>query len=347
MASDRHTFAIALQRAGYQTAMMGKYLNGFMAGVGPRADGAALSLSKTYIPPGLNDWDVAGWGYPEFNRPQPERPCSTTTAPAVRLPHRCDRAQAIGSRPAAQSQQAVSSRSRRLPLTALQPGSRDANDFPGLRPPVPPLRRPEHPPARWFWAPGLTRAQIAKIDADFRLRAQAVQAVDRMIGRIEEDAGRRGLGRQHLPPLQLRQRLHIGDHRLMPGKADRIRDRHRRAADRHRARRPRGSGSFPRGMTENIDLRLDVRGARRGARRPRNADGHSLVGAAARLWPVQRPGAPRYSWSIVAPEMSKIDPGDPYLPTRGAGNPPSYEATRTPGRACTWSTGAGNGSTTT
>ena len=49
-----HTFAVALQAAGYQTAMMGKYLNGYR----PLKDGVA---------PGWSEWDVAGLGYREFN----------------------------------------------------------------------------------------------------------------------------------------------------------------------------------------------------------------------------------------------------------------------------------------
>jgi len=65
---QRHTFAVALQRAGYQTALMGKYLNGYLAGAGAASDGAAAhALNPTYVPPGWNQWDVAGWGYPEFN----------------------------------------------------------------------------------------------------------------------------------------------------------------------------------------------------------------------------------------------------------------------------------------
>src|SRR5919201_3859597 len=57
---EKDTFATQLQAAGYQTAMMGKYLNGYE----PKQ---ALGGSKPYVPPGWNEWDVAGNGYPEFN----------------------------------------------------------------------------------------------------------------------------------------------------------------------------------------------------------------------------------------------------------------------------------------
>ncbi|HEX4457152.1 MAG TPA: sulfatase-like hydrolase/transferase, partial [Polyangia bacterium] len=48
------TFSVALQTAGYKTAMMGKYLNGY-------------DPTKNQADPGWGDWDVAGDGYPEFN----------------------------------------------------------------------------------------------------------------------------------------------------------------------------------------------------------------------------------------------------------------------------------------
>ena len=55
-------FNVALHRAGYATAMMGKYLNGYLE---PGYD----PTRPSYIPPGWTEWDVAGWGYPEFNYP--------------------------------------------------------------------------------------------------------------------------------------------------------------------------------------------------------------------------------------------------------------------------------------
>ena len=64
---DQRTFAVALQRAGYRTGMMGKYLNGYMSEGARIADGSRTTVPDTYVPPGWNQWDVAGFGYPEFN----------------------------------------------------------------------------------------------------------------------------------------------------------------------------------------------------------------------------------------------------------------------------------------
>ena len=72
------TFATALQAAGYRTAMMGKYLNGYQ----PAARG--------YVPPGWTDWDVAGQRLPRSSTTccNAERPDRRTTAAAGGLPDR-------------------------------------------------------------------------------------------------------------------------------------------------------------------------------------------------------------------------------------------------------------------
>ena len=57
---EASTFATTLQGAGYRTAMMGKYLNGYVPG-------GRFGSGGPYVPPGWNRWDVAGNGYPEFD----------------------------------------------------------------------------------------------------------------------------------------------------------------------------------------------------------------------------------------------------------------------------------------
>ena len=57
----RRSFNVYLQRAGYTTAMMGKYLNGYLEGAGRDP------FRPSYVPPGWNQWDVAGKAYSEFH----------------------------------------------------------------------------------------------------------------------------------------------------------------------------------------------------------------------------------------------------------------------------------------
>lgn len=51
---ESHVFNLALYRAGYRTAMMGKYLNGYLEG------GGYSAVPATYVPAGWSNWDVAG-----------------------------------------------------------------------------------------------------------------------------------------------------------------------------------------------------------------------------------------------------------------------------------------------
>ena len=52
--NEPNTFAVALQRDGYRTAILGKYLNGYHPGINGPASG-------------WNEWSVAGDGYSGFN----------------------------------------------------------------------------------------------------------------------------------------------------------------------------------------------------------------------------------------------------------------------------------------
>ena len=52
---------MALHNAGYRTAMMGKYLNGYLQGP------TRSPVPDTYVPPGWSTWDVGGYDYSEYN----------------------------------------------------------------------------------------------------------------------------------------------------------------------------------------------------------------------------------------------------------------------------------------
>ena len=61
LGEEQHTFAVALQNAGYRTALMGKYLNEYLQ-IPPSS-----GMPENYVPPGWSEWDVAGWGYNEYD----------------------------------------------------------------------------------------------------------------------------------------------------------------------------------------------------------------------------------------------------------------------------------------
>ena len=198
---ERSTWATSLQAAGYRTAMMGKYLNGY--------EPAGLVKGKPlYIPPGWNEWDVAGnGGYPEFNynlnengklvhygnRPQ-DYLVDVMSGKAVSFIN-----QAAGDRKPFAIELATFA-----PHSPFTPAPRDSGRFPGLKAPRDPsFNRPNTNAPRWLAARRrLTPKQVSDIDIRYRKRAQAVQAVDAMIANIEATLKARGIadkiGRAHV-----------------------------------------------------------------------------------------------------------------------------------------------------
>ena len=111
---------------------------------------------------------------------------------------------------------------------------------------------PTHAP-RWLAGhPPLTGGQIDQIDTAFRRRAQSVQAVDDMIGTIEQALAADGVASNTYIVFSSDNGLHTGEYRLMPGKLTAF------DTDIHVPLVVAGPG-VPAGastdaMTENIDL---------------------------------------------------------------------------------------------
>jgi arylsulfatase A-like enzyme len=137
---QRHTFASALQRSGYVTGMMGKYLNGYMDVGGVATDGARTHVVRpTYVPPGWSDWNVAGWGYPEFNyrmnengtlRDYGNQPDDYLTDVLTR------RGVGFIDRASAERRPFFLQLATFAPHSPYVPAPRDATDFPGLKVPA-------------------------------------------------------------------------------------------------------------------------------------------------------------------------------------------------------------------
>jgi len=140
---EKRTFPLALQSAGYRTALMGKFLNGYLerSGHGHLSDGEVSDVPARYVPPGFSDWDVAGWGYPEFNYSLNEngvlhrygdQPADYLTDVIAR-----DGVQFI-NQAARDKVPFFLELASFAPHTPNVPSPRDARDFPGLRAPRPP-----------------------------------------------------------------------------------------------------------------------------------------------------------------------------------------------------------------
>lgn len=309
---ERATFATALSAAEYRTAMLGKYLNGYLPAEHPAA-------------PGWTAWAVAGNGYPEFNynirqggkvvhyRKKPsDYLTDVLSGLAVRF---------IKENPDQPFLIEVATFAPHAPYT---PAPRDADAFPGLRAPRTQAfnAAPDANDPQWLRRiPPLTEAEMASIDTDFRKRAQSVLAVDKMIGELQAAVTKIGQEKNTYFIFSSDNGLHMGEHRLRPGKMTAF------DTDIHVPLIVTGPG-VPAGRTideivENIDLCPTFTELANAAPFA-NVDGRSLVpllhGQAVEEW---------RTTALIEHHGPHREPADPDAPARRSGNPPTYEAIRT------------------
>jgi N-acetylglucosamine-6-sulfatase len=308
---ENATFATWLSAAGYRTAMLGKYLNGYQPASDPPARGWSL-------------WAVAGNAYREFryNLNQNAKVVDYGTSPADYL---TDVLSSLAVDFIRQQTEAsfIIEVATFAPHAPYTPAPRDANAFPGIKAPRPPAfdAAPDAAAAKWLLAhPALSPQDLALIDAGFRKRAQSVLAVDKMIGVLQAAVKSIGAEKNTYFVFSSDNGYHMGEHRLLPGKMT--------AYDTD-IRVPlivTGPG-VPAGRTveevaENVDL-CPTFAELAGTSVPRNVDGRSLV-------PLLH-GENVPDWKRVAlieHRHPNRDKDDPDAPGARSGNPPTYEAIR-------------------
>jgi N-acetylglucosamine-6-sulfatase len=309
--NQRATFATALSAAGYRTAMMGKYLNGYFP-------------AKHRPEPGWTTWAVAGHGYAEFTYAlnQDGRVVHYGERPEDYL---TDVLAGLGARFIRQSAGApflleIATFAPHAPYT---PAPRDANAFPDLRAPRTPAfdSQPDANAAKWLTVhTQLSRTDIAAIDRDFRKRAQSVLAVDALIGELQAAVAAIGAQDNTYFVFSSDNGYHMGEHRLMPGKMTAY------DTDIHVPLIVTGP-SVPAGVVvdevaENVDLCPTFTELGKAAALP-SIDGRSLV-------PLLR-GQKVTDWrafALVEHRGPHKDPTDPDAPAMRSGNPITYEAIR-------------------
>lgn len=321
---EQLTYANALQDVGYRTALMGKYLNQYSP------DRIRTALGGPYIPPGWSDWVVTGNGYPGYGYRL------TRNVQVVRHGFRArDYITNVLAREGLEFvEEAVEEGSPFMlnmwtfaPHSPATPDPRDRNRFATLTAPrdasfdeADMLDKPawlrDHRP--------LTAGQIERIDATFRQRVRSVQAVDRMLGRLQRRLRAAGVARNTYVVFSSDNGFHQGQHRLAPGKL---------TAYDPDVRVPlvvAGPG-VPAGravdaMTENTDL-CPTFAELAGAPALPTADGRSLM-------PLLHGGVGGddiSDWrdAVLIEHRGNVSGlNDPDLPPAGSGNPPTYEALR-------------------
>ena len=323
---ERRTFAVALKSAGYQSAFMGKYLNGYMQTSKKRFAGvASTDVPATHVPAGWTQWDGAGWGYPEFNYTVNDN----------------GRIQSYGSRPSDYLTDVLARKGVDFIATAAQqgkpfllelatyaphspyvPAPRNAHDFPGLTAPRPPSFDvlPTYAP-RWLAGHSpLAPEQIRGINRTFRRRAQSVEAIDQMIGDVQAALKAYGLSRNTYVVFSSDNGLHTGEYRLSPGKLTAF------DTDIHVPLIVTGphvpAGATTTKMAENIDL----------AKTFAAIGGTTLPGDGRSLLPLLQ-GKPAPGWRnaiLVEHRGPHLSIYDPDFQQATSGNPTTYEAMRTP-----------------
>lgn len=315
---ESSTIATWLQSVGYRTALMGKYLNGYLE---PRGAGYF-----EYVPPGWSEWDVAGDGFREVDYTMNHNGTLTQYGHSpqdVLTDVMRARAHTFITKSSAAKQPfflELSTFAPHFPYTVLD---RYANSFPGVTAPRPPSfnARGQGEPKWLAVQPSLTAADIATLDVKYRRRVQSAQGIDELIGHVFDTLQRTGELDNTYFVFSSDNGYHIGQHRLQPGK---------QSAYDSDIRVPlivRGPGivhGTNDAMTMNIDL-APTFASLAGVPTPDFVDGRSLV-------PLLRGTTPR-DWRevvFIEHEGPTAVPGDPdYQPDD---NPTRYAAIRSANR---------------
>lgn len=211
------TLATALQGAGYRTALLGKYMNGY-----PAAD------DPTYIPPGWDEWysPITDSAYSNYwyrmnengvivnyrNQPQDY----LTDVLARKATDFITRTAALPNPPPFFAE--ISVYAPHFPST---PAPRHATLFPDAQAPRTPsfdeADMSDKPPFMQALPP-LSASDIQNIDQEYRLRLRSLQAVDEMIAAVVQTLQATGQLENTYIFFTSDNGYHMGQHRYLPGK---------------------------------------------------------------------------------------------------------------------------------
>jgi N-acetylglucosamine-6-sulfatase len=314
---ERSTFATDLQGAGYRTAFLGKYLNEYQPGIRMGGPGP-------YVPPGWDQWFVGGNAYPNFDYKLNEngRVVSYGSKPKDYLTDVLSaKAANFISTTAATGKPFMIEVSTYAPHHPYTPAPRDADLFPGLR--APRTAAWDRVPENSAWLidkPKLTKAQKLRLDEEFRLRAQSVQSVDRMIGNLRSTLAEAGVADRTVVVFTSDNGYHMGEYTMPSGKQTAF------DTDVNVPLVMAGPGiDAGRSATQvvaNVDLRSTFADWA-GAPAPVEADGRSIR-------PLLSGPAPA-EWrhvTLIEHHDPATDPRDPDYAKDSLNIPPSYDALR-------------------
>jgi arylsulfatase A-like enzyme len=321
------SFAIPLRDRGYQTAFMGKYLNAYYASYpAPKALGDWAPPEVTYVPPGWDEWDAVGLGYKQYNYTlnHDHKVISHGTRPQDYLNTVLER---YGRRFIKHSADEhtpffleVASFSPHTPNT---PAPQDAHKFARLTAPTDPAfgHIPAHAPHWLAMRKPLTPGDLKLIDQRFRARVRAVQSVDRMVAGLEAKLAATDQLNDTVFVFNSDNGYHEGQYDLLPGKLTAF------DTDVNVPLIVTGpgiaAGSVNNDVVQNVDLAPTFEQLA-GATPSPAVEGHSLVPL------LHGEQVPWRQFALIEHRGPDVNPHDPDVQTLAEGNPPSYEAIRSP-----------------
>lgn len=268
---EEATLALALQDAGYRTALIGKYLNGYPNG-----------RDKSWVPPGWSEWasPVDGSPYAAYRFTLNENGRIVkygSTASDYMTDVLARKATAFVRRTAGGGQPFFLLLATYAPHKPSTPAKRHAGLFPDLKAPRTPSFNEadvDDKPGRIRGLPLLTADQIDTIDVLYRNQMLTLQAVDEAVAALVKALREtRALANTYIV-FTSDNGFHMGQHRLVPGKYTPY------ETDIHVPLLIRGpgvaAGSCASALVSSVDLAPTLAGLA-GARLPGDSDGRSLV----------------------------------------------------------------------
>jgi N-acetylglucosamine-6-sulfatase len=308
---ENKSFATTLQDSGYRTAMMGKYLNGYKAGLKPN--------------PGWDEWDVIGPPF-SFNYMLNEdgKRQHYGTAPSDYLTDVLSgKAVSFIDSSAAEHKPFMLEVATYAPHKPSTPAPRYAHsDLNATIPRTPAFDAvPKNPPdwLRGFQA--LPAGILRSSEHQYVLRVQSILAVDDLIARLEQELQAKGLAGNTYFVFSSDNGYHIGEYRLHAGKQTAF------ETDINVPLVITGpgvpAGRVDRSMTSSIDLAPTFESIA-GVAAPSTVDGVSMLD----LWHGTDPA--QWQRAILIEHHHTVNPkADPDAQSPLSGDPPNYEAVRT------------------
>ena len=323
---DKRTFAVAIRPHGYATAMMGKYLNGYGK--------PTMTPTTAPVAPGWSDWHVVSNGYLEFNYNMNLNGKVTFYGGSA---GRCG----VTGHPDNYGVDVLGSAARAFindrkgkpfalevatfaPHSPYIPAPRNACDFAGVTEPRDPsFNSATTNPPTWLAQhqhSALTASQVASIDKAYRMRAQSVEAVDKLLADVQATLTRDHQANNTYIVFSSDNGYHLGQHQLTHGKQTALETDIRVPLIIAGPGVP--TGKLVPQVAENVDLYPTFVAIAHAA--PHNpVDGHSLL-------PLLHPGKARPAWRTVAliehKHVNRKNPNDPDV--EDGVSPTTYEAIR-------------------